>query len=306
MQAGFPVALLGLVCCPIDRGSLRLTSPMGTVVVDGHVRCDGCGSDYAIRDGVLSLLEPSRLHPESALEMQVRDARSDALLAGHRQEWRSRLADQTEVAPTLEAVGARAGMKICELGCGPGRYTLALAQSAAAVVAVDMSRAGLLVLKAKLAPDAAVALVQADVSAPFGSPGSFDRMLSTLHSNLPSAEHRCQVLGWMADALAEGGLAVVSMHHYTVRDALTRTPRAGRYPDSGIYRYLMTTRESETELRPHFGKVRHTYIAASIPGLPSVALARVAARTVGVRAATSSLFLALVREPRSPRHENRA
>jgi uncharacterized protein YbaR (Trm112 family)/protein-L-isoaspartate O-methyltransferase len=306
MQAGFPAALLGLICCPVDRGSLQLTTPGGTVVGEGSVRCVRCGSHYSIRSGILELLEPSRLHPESALEMQVRDARSDALLAGRRQEWRSRLADETEVAPTLEAVGARAGMTVCELGCGPGRYTLALAQSAAAVAAVDMSRAGLLVLKAKLASDAAVALVQADVSAPFGAPGAFDRMLSTLHSNLPSAAHRRQVLGWMADALADAGRAVVSMHHYTARDMVTRTPRDGRYPDSGIYRYLMTTRESAGELGPFFSRVRHTYIAASLPGLPSVAVARIAARTIGLRAATSSLFLALAEEPCSPYREDRA
>jgi SAM-dependent methyltransferase len=266
-------------------------------MVSGEVHCESCGLTYLVRNGILSLLDPRQLHPVSLMEMQVRDARSEAMLEGRRQEWRSRFADETEVRPTLEAVGAAPGMIVCEVGCGPGRYTLALAQKAAEVVAVDFSEAGLLVLKSKLDAEAPVALIQADVTVPYGARRAFDRMLSTLHSNLPSRDHRGQALRWMSDALRDSGRAVVSMHHYSTRDAIAGSAASGRYPDSGIYRHFMTQQESQEELASWFGHVRHRFIAASVPGLPSTIVARAVARLPVLREGLSSLMLALAERP---------
>ncbi len=298
MQPGFPLELLPRLCCPRDLGPLAPVVPTdGRWLEDGGVRCGRCGVDYAIRSGVLVLLDSRQLHPDSAFEMDVRDRRSTALLEGARAEWQSRFAEATEVQPTLDAVDVRDGMSVCELGCGPGRYTLSLASRAAAVVAVDFSAAGLKVLRTKLAANLPVALVQADVTRPYGAPGTFDRMLSTLHSNLPDRGHRQQALRWMADALADGGRAVVSMHHHSTRDVLTGTPASGRYPDSGIIRHHMTRLESQAELAPSFADITYRYIAASVPGLPSRIVARAVARTPILREALSSLFLAVCTRP---------
>ena len=298
MQRGFPLALLPCICCPRDRGPLAPAgAPDGIWLEEGVVRCARCGGDFAIRGGVLVLLDPHRLHPDSALEMKVRDARSAALLDGLRKEWQSRFADATEVQPTLEAVDTQPGMMVCELGCGPGRYTLSLARQAAAVVAVDFSEEGLRVLRTKVETEAPIALVQADVTQPYGTPGAFDRILSTLHSNLPDAAHRRQALRWMADGLTPGGHVVVSMHHHSTRDVVTGTPPSGRYADSGIFRYHMTRGESHAEAAAWFAHVTHRYIAVTVPGLSHRAVARAAARIPVVREALSSLFLAICAQP---------
>lgn len=298
MQPGFPLALLPSLCCPRDRGPLATAaSTDGPWLEDGSVRCGQCGADYAVRGGILVLLDPRHLHPDSAFEMDVRDERSIALLQGARTEWHSAFADATEVQPTLEAVDVRDGMRVCELGCGPGRYTLALARRAAAVVAIDFSAAGLRVLRTKLEGPTPVALVQADVTRAYATRGAFDRMLSTLHSNLPDEAHRREALHWMADALAAGGRAVVSMHHHSTRDVIAGTPASGRYPDSGIVRHHLTRRHAQAELAVWFGDVTYRYIAASVPGLPSRLLARAIARMPGLRTALSSLFLAICTRP---------
>lgn len=298
MQRGFPLAFLPRICCPRDRGPLvSASAPDRLWVEEGVVRCARCGGDFAIRGGVLVLLDPHQLHPDSALEMKVRDARSTALLEGSRTEWQSHFADATEVQPTLDAVDAQPGMIVCEQGCGPGRYTLSLAKQAAAVVAVDFSEEGLRVLRTKVDAEAPIALVRADVTHAYGTPGVFDRMLSTLHSNLPDAAHRRQALRWMAEGLTPGGHAVVSMHHHSTRDVVTGTPPSGRYADSGIFRYHMTRGESNAEAAEWFAHVTHRYIAASVPGLPHPAVARAAARIPGVREALSGLFLAICAQP---------
>ena len=298
MQRGFPVHLLPLLRCPADGAVLRATSGEADgFIPDGTVQCGECHRSYAVRDGILSLLDVNHLHPETAIEMDVRDVRSASVLEGTRREWSSRFADETEVRPTLDAVAAAPPMVVCELGCGPGRYTLALAERSSAVVAVDVSRAGLLVLRQKLGPVARVALVQADVTTPICAPQSFDRVLSTLHSNLPSRDHRMSALTHVARSLRDGGRAVISMHHYTLKDAVMSVPASSRYPDSGIYRYYMTTRESLEEAGQSFGRLRHQFIGASIPGVPSVTASRAAARIPLMRAALGTLFLALGEEP---------
>lgn len=299
MQKGFPLDLLSTTCCPQDRGPLHPVSASSSPWLgDGDVRCAACGARYPVHDGVLSLLDPQQLHPDSAMEMNVRDTRSEALLDGTRREWTSVYADATEVQPTIDAVAVRPGATLCELGCGPGRYTLPLAAQGARVVAVDFSAASLQVLRARLDADAMVALVQADVTRPFGARAAFDRMLSTLHGNLPSDVHRSRALQWMADALSDDGRAVVSMHHWSARDLLTGTAASGRYPDSGIYRRYQTRRESLAELTPFFGDVTHRYVALNLPGLPSRRLALALSHVPGLRSALSRLFLGVATRPR--------
>lgn len=298
MQSGFPLDLLPYLRCPMDSGRLEAADASMSFAVAGRVRCQACGTIYLIADGILSLLLTDHLHPESAREMALRDGKNAAILGGARSEWSSHIADDLEVGPTLDAVGPTAGLVVLELGCGAGRYTLALARHAAAVVAVDFSRAGLLLLRGKLAADACVALVQADVTKPHAAPRRFDRVLSTLHSNLPDAGHRIASIAHVAQSLNRGGRAVISMHHFCGRDRLAGVNASGRYPDSGIFRYYMTRAEAVRESAPFFARVRFAHISASIPGLRSVTAARLAARLPLVRSALSRLFLAVCEQPR--------
>lgn len=298
MQSGFPLDLLRYLRCPTDSGPLETSDASMAFAVDGRVCCAACGATYRIVDGILSLLLTDHLHPESAREMAARDEKNAAILAGAHAEWSSRMADGVEVGPTLDAVGPTAGLVVLELGCGAGRYTLALTADAAAVVAVDFSRAGLRLLRGKLAPDARVALVQADVTKPHAAPRLFDRVLSTLHSNLPDTRHRMASIAHVAQSLNSGGRAVISMHHFSGRDRLAGVAASGRYPDSGVFRYYMTRAEAMRESAPFFARVRFAHISAGIPGLPSVAAARLAARLPLVRSALSRLFLAICEQPR--------
>lgn len=299
MQRGFPLELLELLRCPAEGGELRLLSGViGVFVNEGAAKCARCGRLHYIRNGILSLLDSQELNPVSTTEMRIRDLRNEAILVGTREEWRSAMADALEVEPTLEAVDARPDSVVCELGCGPGRYTQTLARQSRAVVAVDFSLSGLVVLKRKLEADALVALVQADATTPCLAPRAFDRTLSTLHGNLPSRAHRTASLRQVAAALKTGGRAVISMHHYSLRDALMRAPASGHYPDSGIYRSLMRLRESQDEATPFFASLRHRFIGASLPGIPSVTISRALARLPLLRSSLSRLFLAIAERPR--------
>jgi SAM-dependent methyltransferase len=211
------------------------------------------------------------------------------------------VADVLEVQPTLDAMGPVDDLVICELGCGPGRYTLRLARRASAVVAVDFSLTGLVVIRGKLEPTARVALVQADVTRPYGSPASFDRVLSTLHSNLPDLDHRAASWREVARITADRGRAVISMHHHSLRDRLTGVPVSGRYADSGIYRYYMTVRQSREEAASFFARVHHVPVAVSMPGVPSVAMSRAIARVPMLRRALGRLLLAVGEGPQRDR-----
>ncbi len=270
----------------------------GAFLEETSVRCATCQQTYTISQGVLSLLRKDLVHPESATEMALRDGRNKSILDGSKPEWVSPLADAVEVQPTLRAVGVAPGMLVNEIGCGSGRYTLALAKDAAAVIAVDFSLAGLLVLRQKLEPSAPVGLVQADVTAAFGAPRTFDRLLSTLHSNLPGSIERMASLQHVADLLKDDGRAVISMHHHGLRNVLGGVPAHGRYPDSGIYRCYLTRREAATEASPFFGRVAFMYIAARIPGLRSAWIANAASRIPALRSAFAAFFLAVVERPR--------
>jgi ubiquinone/menaquinone biosynthesis C-methylase UbiE/uncharacterized protein YbaR (Trm112 family) len=297
MQTGFPLALLRLIRCSADGAPLLGPDTREPYLVDGTVRCSRCARDYVIRDGILSLLDERAMHPESAGEMRARDSRNEAILRGERDEWSSAATIALEDQPTLDALEPLDRAYICELGCGAGRYTLALAARASVVVAVDLSRAGLLVLRRKLPDAAQVALVQADVTEPFAASASFDGVLTTLHSNLPGRDARVACLREMARISKDSGRTVVSMHHRELRALIARAPSVGRYAENGIFREFMRTPASRAEASPYFGRLSHRYIAVSVPGVRSVALSRAVARVPGLRSALSRLFLAIGERP---------
>jgi SAM-dependent methyltransferase len=116
---------------------------------------------------------------------------------------------------TIAAVGARAGERILDAGCGTGRNLPALLAAGAVVAGVDFSL-GMLRVARERHPD--VPLVQADmqVSWPFQD-GSFDVVLCAL-----VGEHLDRldiVTREMRRVLAPGGRVVFSVYHPAMAEA---------------------------------------------------------------------------------------
>ncbi len=296
-----PADALDLLRCPVEGGLLAVCPPSGAnrLGADGCVSCSTCGRSYPIAGGVLSLLADPPAHPELARELRIRDERAQSILAGTRPEWQSAFADATEMPPMFAALKPLRGATILELGCGTGRYTLPLARRAKCVVAVDFSIRSLAVLREKLPPGSRVALVQADVSALRVAPGAFNRVVSTLHSNLPTREHRLACCRLAASALDDDGRFVFGTHYHGLRDILLRIPRSGHYPETGIYRYRMRPGEVRREARTCFERVRVRPTQVRLPGLRNAAAARAAAR-LPVLGSFGELLLAVAERPVRP------
>jgi len=297
---GFPILLLTLLRCPREGGALELDA--GNPVHDGHVqrgnlRCHTCHALYQVEDGIVKLFDPSALDQESQHERALRDQPS----ADDNTSWEQLPWSRMEVEPTLAALQPLSGSIVLELGCGGGRYTVFMADQAAAVLAVDFSRAALKKLGSRVASHWNIGLVQADCTR-LRLPGkAFDRILSTLVSNLPSPAHRYAMFRLAADALAPSGRFVFSTHHHTLANRFRRVPQAGRYQDGGIFCYLFRRRELSEETQRYFRGVKCHPIQISLPfadhlGLPRVALSH-AAESIPLVNQLGQLLLVTATEP---------
>jgi SAM-dependent methyltransferase len=237
------------------------------------------------------------LHPESHKEMRLRDSKSESFARLQRKEWRSDYDDRTEIEPTLWELRPLTGRLVAEFGCGTGRCTLQFSSQALAVLAIDFSMASLRVLSGKVGVGENIGLVQADIINTRLRPHTFDRVLSTLHSNLPSEEHRVACNRTAANALKDDGRYVFSMHYHGIRDLLLGVPRSGYYPDSGIYRYHMRTGEAKRETLSYFGRARFSRLKVSIPGVHSIFLSKLA-RRVPLLNEMAQLLLCVAEQPK--------
>jgi SAM-dependent methyltransferase/uncharacterized protein YbaR (Trm112 family) len=131
-------SLLDYLACPSCRGRLDLSASasQGAEVMEGRLRCRGCGADYPVRRGVPRFVEP--------LGAGV----SSATASAFGWEWKtfSRIDDHHEkqfldwIAPAGPETFR--GRIVLEGGCGKGRHTrLASRYGAAAVIGVDLSEA---------------------------------------------------------------------------------------------------------------------------------------------------------------------
>jgi SAM-dependent methyltransferase len=284
------------------------------LIVDGTVRCRACGRGFRIEGGILRLLddlwEPDA---ESAHEAQLRD--SIVGNGDYVEQFRATRADQQfdrmEMRPTLAALASLRDQVVLELGAGTGRYTVELAKESRAILAVDFSARSLETLAAKLSDPrhqggARVGLVQADVTQLCLAPRAFDRILSTLVSNLPTRAHRQAMYGLVAGALRADGQFVLSVHHYGLRQRLRHEPIDGRYSEGGIYRHLFSASEIEDELEPYFGRTSCRPIQIALPftyrwpGFPLEAVSRLAERAPLVKR-LGFLLLATARRPTETR-----
>jgi SAM-dependent methyltransferase len=267
MYSGFPIGQIPLLRCPAEGGPIDLPSVDGSVVaggrlVTGELRCRKCHRTYQVVDGIVQFLDEDALNPESAHERRLRDERidqEDALATAT-----SRTNDD-EMRPTLDALRQKKNGVLLELGCGTGRYTIALIGAAQTLLAVDFSRHALLRLAQHVPDSAPLGLLHADISRLFLTPGQFDGCLSTLVSNLPSSVQRQAMFRLAAEALRDDGVFVFSTHHYSIRDRLDRVSQAGRYGEGGIYRYYLRKREIVNECTAFFHRIRARPIQVSLP-----------------------------------------
>lgn len=242
-------------------------------------------------------MDPERpLHADTATEMQVRDARTAGYDARMQ---RLGAANQAEMIPTLSELQRLAGASVLELGCGTGRYTVPVLRECRTLVAVDVSLESLRVLAGKLPDDREVGLVQADIGCFVTAGQVFDRVLSTLVSNLPTASHRDAMYRLAARAMTSNGKFVFSTHHYGAWEWLLREPVEANYgPEFPVYRRLFRADEIVQEARSQFGRVNARYVQIVAPWpwrieLPVVALSRIAERVPGLnRLAKILLFTA--------------
>ena len=208
-----------------------------------------------------------------------------------------------EIIPMLKSMTPLSGATVLELGCGKGRFTTLMAQNRATIIALDFSLAVLQRLATRIQPHWRIGLVQADCTKPVAAPRRFDRVLSTLVSNLPTAQHRRAMFQVVAQALKHDGKFIFGAHHHGLRERLRKVPQAGQYADSGIFRYLFRRREIVAECAPRFGRVRCRPIQVLLPmtnrlGIDSVTLSRLAERVPLVNQC-GELLMDIAEKPRA-------
>jgi SAM-dependent methyltransferase len=187
--------------------------------------------------------------------------------------------DEMELAPTLEAAEPLFRARVLELGAGTGRLTIRMAERGASIIAVDFSERSLESLAQRIQPGWEVGLVYADCTQLEVESNSFELVVSTLVSNLPSAQHRARMMAVAANACKPSGTFVFGTHYYGFRSRLRGERQSGRYPGSSIYRYLFRSAEIKAETRPFFDDIRSHPMVISIPfaaraGLPIIKLSR--------------------------------
>ena len=162
-----------LVCPSCHEGlALSATTSEGAEVMEGVLRCGGCGASYAVRRGVPRFVDAARA------------GESARTASAFGWEWQafSRIDDHHEqqfldwIAPAGR--NTFRGRVVLEGGCGKGRHTLLASRyGARAVIAVDLSDA-VDVAFANTRGEPAAHIVQADLLRPPLRPGSCDYAFS--------------------------------------------------------------------------------------------------------------------------------
>jgi SAM-dependent methyltransferase len=275
MYQGFHASHLSFFRCPVDGGELSLQPDSHPDVVQNAFVACSCGFKASVREGILILGEDGS-DDQSRRERRLRDEEYRSEPSPH-----DTVLDRMEIPPTLRALRLTGRDAVLELGAGSGRYTIQLANRCRELVAIDFSLEGLKRLAERLPPTSPVSLVQADISRLAVAPGSFDRVLSTLTSNLPSQALRQRMFALAAQACdSQRGLFVLGAHHWGATAKRSGISREGLYDGDGIYRYFMSTGEVCQAAAAFFRTVRARPIVVTPPGalrlhLPLVALQRI-------------------------------
>lgn len=303
MHSGFPFSLISTLRCPRDRARLRLTAPdqPPAYIQQGTLACTSCGAAFRIEAGIVRFLDVAALDSDSNRERIERDREATT----RDPSWEHAVWSKMEVLRMTAACEPLAGAVVLELGAGTGRHTAVLAGRGASVVAVDFSITSLEKIAQRVEADWDVGLVHADCTQLAPAPESFDLVVSTLISNLPTPQHRAATMQVAAVACKPSGRFVFGTHHYGVRARLHREAKSGLYDGVPIYRYMFGRREIEVETRRFFADISCTPIQIMFPlaqrlHLPVVKLSRVAERVPLVNQ-LAALLLITARAPTHPK-----
>ena len=271
MTQGFPRFAISTVYCTQDGGELELNQPwllddQDDSVENGLLVCSKCQRSYSITDGILDVCDETILDPESRHELKLRDKQYGAAIDEDGPAWwEGDEMEKAEMNPTIDSLGANGSQSLLELGCGDGRYTTALADRFKWILAVDFSRAALQRLQKRLAGHSNIALVRADISTLKLRPGSFDRALSTLVSNLPTPEHRKSMYTLAGKAVRENGRFVFSTHNHGFWPRALGKKKSERYESGGMFRHNMTAGDCKSEAGCYFHDVTAWPIQIRLP-----------------------------------------
>lgn len=271
MALGFPIQLISTLCCNGDGENLELSpnclaSEDGESIRYGAIHCPRCRATFTIDDGVLNMLNGIALDDESLHEQHLRNELAcSRLTRTNRLTWYEDEHNQMEIIPTMKALSASKGMAILELGCGEGRYTINLHNQCQWILAVDFSMDSLRMLQHKLQDSRNVGLVLGDVTTMKVKTACFDRILSTLVSNLPTQKHRMAMYSLASNALKPDGRFVFSTHYHGIRQKLKGEKKSGRYGVGGIYRYNFAISECKAEVLPYFNAIKVKPIQIYLP-----------------------------------------
>lgn len=289
MVLGFPIHIISKLCCIIDGKALALgqnceVSEDGQIVWNGSLHCISCKANFAIQEGILNMLNGKALDNESRHELKLRNEHAvSRSTINNGLAWFDNEHNQMETIPTIEALSVNHNSTILELGCGDGRYSRLIADKCQWLMAVDFSLDSLKILQQRLSDSRNVGLVLGDITNMKVKEAGFDRILSTLVSNLPTLRHRAAMYRLASNALKSDGRFVFSTHHHGLRQRLKGEAKTGRYRPGGIYRKHFTRSECKNEVKQYFKSVTVKPIQIYFPfarrlGLPLVAQSRVLER----------------------------
>lgn len=306
MNQGFPVQLISKLLCTFDGAELEpdktiQMSEQGDCIKNGSLHCKRCDAVFPIDSGIVNMMGSVVLDNTSSHELQLRNEHAARSVNGTELPSYDSDHHAMEIAPTLEALAIGKDQSLLELGCGDGRYTASLADKCQWIMAVDFSHESLRSLGRRLQDCQNVGLVLGDCATVKVSAAGFDRMLSTLVSNLPTREHRNAMYQLAATGLKPDGHFVFSTHYHGLRQRLAGEEKSCAYEAGGIYRYNFTVSELRSEVREYFGTIKAHPIRIYFPfartlRLPLVALSRILEH-VPILNSLGGLILCTVKHP---------
>ena len=270
MVQRFPRDMVPLLLCNKDAGKLAVSEEFrgdGDGILNGVLRCEVCGAEYRIEDGIARLL-PDQLRPEDKHEMSIRDAidydcSNPGPFIPPPEGWRSVLSDMLEIPPHLNALQSSPTNAVLELACGDGRLTAIIARTGARVVAVDFSINALRLLAHRLPSDARVGRVHADINQLHVASRAFDRAL--VLTPLDSRDERMAMYRMIAHALTDDGRYIGSVEHDDLNRRLLGLPLLRRYSKGGILIEHLTAETMRREAAPYFLKLHIRPIRPRVP-----------------------------------------
>lgn len=264
MSYCFSKKLLLALVCPHDQGKLNLiktTKENSVGIFEGELSCQNCQQSYFIKFGILYLLpEQGQINTLMSTEMQVRDKQTT--------EYDKRLATRyyKEIPSTLAILGDLRGKKLIEYGCGTGRLTEIISQSAELVLAVDFSLISLQLLADKLKGKENIGLVWADAVNFKTIEHGFDLALAAqVYEHITTFKQRQFFLNNAKQSLRLGASLIMSVYHNDRRRIQQKLSQEGRH-QSGIFFHYFLPLELRQELSSSFVVKKLKLIDITLPG----------------------------------------